>query len=77
MKRYTIISLSLAGSLMAMTSLFAAFMVSFGAGDRDFGSIVLLMIYLFGALSILFAIYLESLERNRSKILRGSSKGDN
>lgn len=62
---------------MAMTSLFAAFMVSFGAGDRDFGFTILLMIYLFGALSILFAIYLESLEKNRSKILRGSSKGDN
>jgi len=77
LKRYTVVSILLAVSLMTMTSLFAAFMVSFGAGDRDFGFIVLLMIYLFGALSILFAIYLERLEKNRSKILRGSSKGDN
>ena len=55
--------------LMAMTSLFAAFMVSFGANDRNLGFILLLLIYLFGALSSLCAIYLENLEKNRSKKL--------
>jgi uncharacterized membrane-anchored protein len=55
---------------MGMTSLFAAFMVSFGANDRNFGLMLLLLIYLFGGLSILFAIYLEKLEKNRNKALR-------
>jgi len=58
---------------MGMTSLFAAFMVSFGAGDRNLGFIVLLLIYLFGALSVLFAFYLENLEKNRVKLLRESN----
>ena len=56
--------------LMAMTSLFAAFIVSFGGNDRNLGLLLLLLIYLFGALSILFAVYLEKLEKNRAKVLR-------
>ncbi|MBM3898264.1 MAG: hypothetical protein FJ358_07075 [Thaumarchaeota archaeon] len=70
MNRYTAISILLAVSLMAMTSLFAAFMVSFGANDRNIGFMLLLLIYLFGVLSILSAVYLEKLEKSRSKALQ-------
>jgi hypothetical protein len=57
-----------------MTSLFAAFMVSFGANDRDLGFMLLLLIYLFGGLSIISAVDLEKLEKKPNKALRDSVK---
>lgn len=70
MNRYTATSIFLVVSFMIMTSLFAALVVAVGGNDRNIGFVVLLLIYLFGALAIAGALYLENLDKSRGKILR-------
>lgn len=74
MNRYTATSIFLVVSFMIMTSLFAALVVAVGGNDRNIGFVVLLLIYLFGALAIAGALYLENLDKSRGKILRENQK---
>ena len=74
MNRYTATSILLVVSFMIMTSLSAALVIAVGGNDRNTGFLVLLMIYLFGALAIAGALYLENLDKSRGKILRENQK---
>ena len=70
MNRYAATSIFLVTSFMIMTSLFAALVVAVGGNDRNLGFLVLLLIYLFGALSIAGALCLENLDKRRGKLLK-------